>query len=239
MDVPRTVTTALADQPVSGAVCLEAGAGVGNTTAGLLAAGASRVYAVTNDAEHAAVVRERVAGDETDRAAVLEADLRSLPLATDSVDVVTAHGLFNVLAPDSLDAVVSELTRVAAPGCRLVVDDYEPLPESAAVRDLFALENAASELATGRPALTFYPGAMLRRLFEGWGWTFERRLTILDPVPWTESHVETHADAVRSMAARLPENLGDPLVSEADRLVVEVGSESVGVMYSVAFRLPE
>ena len=236
MDVPRTVTTALADQPVSGGVCLEAGAGVGNTTAGLLAVGASRVYAVTNDAEHAAIVRERIASDETERAAVLEADLRNLPLATDSVDVVTAHGLFNVLAPESLDTVVSELTRVAAPGCRLVVDDYEPLPEDAAVRDLFALENAASELATGRPALTFYPAAVLRRLFEGWGWTFERRLTLLDPVPWTESHVEAHADVARSMAARLPADLGEPLVSEADRLVAEVGSESVGTMYSVAFR---
>lgn len=239
MDVPRTVTAALADQPVSGAVCLEAGAGVGNTTAGLLAAGASRVYAVTNNAGHATVVRERVASDETDRAAVLEADLRSTPLVDDSVDVVTAHGLFNVLAPDSLDTVVSELTRVAAPGCRLVVDDYEPLPEDAAVRDLFALENAASELATGRPALTFYPAAVLRRLFEGWGWTFERRLALLDPVPWTESHVEAHADVVRSMAARLPADLREPLASETDRLVADIGSESVGTMYSVAFRSPE
>ncbi|MGA9402902.1 MAG: SAM-dependent methyltransferase, partial [Haladaptatus sp.] len=56
MDIPRTVRTALADRPVSGATCLEAGAGMGNTTAGLLADGASRVYAVTNDPEHATAV---------------------------------------------------------------------------------------------------------------------------------------------------------------------------------------
>jgi hypothetical protein len=239
MDVPRTVTTALSDQPVAGAVCLEAGAGVGNTTVGLLDAGASRVYAVTNDADHATTVRERVARDDPDRTAVLEADLRELPLATESVDVVTAHGLFNVLAPESLDAVVSEVTRVATPDCRLVVDDYEPLPESAAMRELFALENAASELATGRPALTFYPSAVLRRLFAGSGWEFERKLTLLDPVPWTTSHVKAHADVTRSLAAGLSDELAATLTAEVDRLVEAIGSESVGEMYSLAFRLPE
>jgi len=42
VDVPSTVSAALEDRPVEGAVCLEAGAGVGNATAGLLARGASR-----------------------------------------------------------------------------------------------------------------------------------------------------------------------------------------------------
>lgn len=239
VDVPQTVTTALSDQPVSGAICLEAGAGVGNTTAGLLDAGASRVYAVTNDADHAVTVRERVACDAPERTAVVEADLRELPLAAESVDVVTAHGLFNVLAPESLDSVVSELTRVATPGCRLVVDDYEPLPESAAVRDLFALENAASELATGRPALTFYPSSVLRRLLVGSGWEFERERTLLDPVPWTASHVEAHANVTRSLAAELSDELAATLTPEVDRLAEAIGSESVGEMYSLAFRLPE
>ncbi|WP_089823908.1 class I SAM-dependent methyltransferase [Halogranum amylolyticum] len=238
MDVPRTVTAALADRPVSGAVCLEAGAGVGNTTAGLLAAGASRVYAVTNDAEHAATARDRVARSNPERAAVLEADLRSLPLSTDSVDVVTAHGLFNVLAPESLDAVVSELTRVAAPGCHLVVDDYEPLPDAAAVRELFALENAASELATGRPALTFYPSAVLRRLFVGSGWAFDRELTLLDPVPWTASHVRAHAEATLATTTLLSDELAASLTEKIDRVAEAVGSESVGEMYSLAFRFP-
>jgi len=97
MNVPETVRTALDDRPVEGAVCLEAGAGVGNTTAGLLEAGAGRVYAVTNDAEHADTVRERVGAGGPDRVATLEADLRATPLPDESVDLVTAHGLCNVV----------------------------------------------------------------------------------------------------------------------------------------------
>ncbi len=247
VDIPTTVTAALADRSVTDAVCLEAGAGVGNTTAGLLAAGARRVYAVTNDGEHATTVRERVARDATEprahdwreRTAVLEADLRATPLATDSVDVVTSHGLFNVLPTASLDSVVTELTRVAAPGCHLIVDDYEPLPEGAAVADLFAVENAATELARNRAALTFYPAAVLRRLFVGTGWEFDRKRTLLEPVPWTASHIRAHTAAARAAAATLPGELGEQLTTRAERFAAEIGSESVGEMYSLAFRLPE
>ncbi|WP_435180679.1 class I SAM-dependent methyltransferase [Halorussus sp. AFM4] len=244
MDVPQTVATALDDRPVSGATCLEAGAGVGNATAGLLEADADRVYAVTNDGEHAATVRDRVGRERLDRAAVLEADLRDLPLADDSVEIVTAHCLFNVVAPDSLAAIAAELTRVAAPGSHLVVDDYAPLPGDAAVRDLFAVENAAAELADGRPALTFYPAAVLENLFAGYGWAFDRRRTLLDPVPWTESHVDAHVGVVRDAVERLAtdsgksEALGESLLSEAERLAESIGEESVGELYSVAMRLP-
>lgn len=238
MDVPETVTTALSDRPVSGAVCLEAGAGVGNTTAGLLAAGASRVYAVTNDADHAGTVRERVGRDAPDRTAVLEADLRALPLPDESVDVVTAHGLCNVLPPSSLAPVLDELTRVAAPGCHLVVDDYEPL-DGAAVRDLFALENAAAELAENRPALTFYPSALLRALVTGYGWQFDRERTLLDPVPWTANHVEAHADVARSHAETLPREVAEALTARTDSVAADVGEEAAGEMYSLAFRHPD
>lgn len=252
MDVPETVTTALADRPVTGRVCLEAGAGVGNTTASLLEAGASRVYAVTNDRDHAAVVRERVQddtergnGDDTDRVdgdaertAVLEADVRRLPLASDSIELITAHGLFNVLPPASLEPIAAELTRVAAPGCHLVVDDYEPLPDDAAVRELFALENAATELAAGRPALTFYPAAVLRRLFVGYGWQFDRKRTLLDPVPWTASHLEAHADVTRTAASEVSSELGEPLSAAVEDLATAIGEEAVGEMYSLALQLP-
>ena len=250
MDVPRTVTAALADRPVAGAVCLEAGAGVGNTTAGLLAAGAERVYAVTNDRAHAETTRERAGGtpdsgadpDErgprADRLAVLEADLRDLPLASGSVDLITAHGLFNVVPTPALDRIAAELTRVAAPGCHLVVDDYDPLPDGAAVRDLFAVENAATELATGTPALTFYPAGALERLFAGHGWAFDRERTLLDPVPWTATHLSAHAAKARAAADSLPDELGGPLAAEADRLAAAIGAESAGRMYGVALRLP-
>lgn len=246
MDVPETVRTALEDRSVEGAVCLEAGAGTGNTTAGLLEAGASRVYAVTDDPEHARTARRRVrdlpAAEGTtesaaDRVVVLQGDLRATPLPDGSVEFVTAHGLFNVVPTAFLPGIAAELTRVAAPGASLVVDDYDPLPADAAVRDLFAVENAAAELAGSDPALTFYPAALLRRVFAGYGWTFERERTLLDPVPWTESHVAAHAGVARESATELAPELGDPLAAAADRVADAVGSESVGRMYSLAFRL--
>jgi len=234
LNIPETVRTALADQPVEGAACLEAGAGVGNTTAGLLDVGASRVYAVANAREDCETVRKRI---DDARATVLEADLRATPLADDSVDLVTAHGLCNVLPPAALDAVAAELTRVARPGARLVVDDYDPLPENAAMRELFAVENAATELADGRPALTFYPAETLVRLFAGHGWTVERKRTLLEPVPWTESHVSAHADVARSAADRLGDDLAAPLRERARTLAEAIGSEDAGRMYSLALSL--
>jgi SAM-dependent methyltransferase len=247
MDVPDTVATALDDRPVAGKRCLEAGAGAGNATAGLLANGADRVYAVTNDRDHARMTRRRVdegddgenGGDDGDRLAVLEADLRSIPLPDDSVDVITAHGLCNVLDPASLSAVAEEISRVAAPGAELVVDDYDPLPDGAAMRELFAVENAASELARGRPALTFYPAAFLRRFFAGHGWEFRRERTLLEPVPWTESHVSAHADRAVAAAAERPGEPGDALAATARRLAGEIGSESAGRMYGLEIRLQD
>ncbi|GAA0551819.1 class I SAM-dependent methyltransferase [Halorubrum ejinorense] len=246
MDVPGTVATALDDRPVAGRRCLEAGAGVGNATAGLLANGAARVYAVTNDRDHARTTRRRVTdsgdgddrGSDAERLAVLEADLRSIPLPDGSIGLITAHGLCNVLDPAALSTVAEELSRVAAPGAHLVVDDYDPLPDGAAIGELFAVENAASELARGRPALTFYPAAFLRRFFAGHGWEFERERTLLEPVPWTESHVSAHADEATSMAAECPGEASDTLSATARRLAAEIGSESVGRMYGLAFRRP-
>ncbi|NGM70785.1 class I SAM-dependent methyltransferase [Natronolimnobius sp. AArcel1] len=244
MSIPRTVTTALADRPVADAVCLEAGAGVGNTTAGLLAGGASRVYAVTNERKHAKSTLERVrvntdsATSSPEKVAVLEADLRTIPLPDNSIEIITAHGLFNVVPPADLEPVLTELTRVAAPGCHLVANDYEPLPDDAAVRELFALENAAAELADGQPMLSFYAAATLRRLFVGAGWEYDRTQTLLEPVPWTKSHLEAHAAVVHSRADQLEDAVGEQLCDRADALVETIGFESVGEMYSLAFRWP-
>lgn len=233
MEVPSTVETALADRPVDGRACLEAGAGAGNATAGLLAAGAAAVYAVTNDREHATTVADRF---DDDRLSVLEGDLRSLPMTDDAVGLVVAHGLFNVVPAADAAAIVAEIDRVAAPGAGIVVDDYAPLPEEARIRELFAVENAAAELAGGRPALTFYPPAHLAALFEARGWTVERDRTLLDPVPWTAAHVAAHREVAVSHAADLPASVGDPLAARAERLADEIGEERSGRMYSLALR---
>ena len=242
MDVPRTVTAALDDRPVDGRRCLEAGAGVGNTTAELLASGASRVYAVTNDREHAETTHDRIhdgaRSTDNNRLVVLEADLRAIPLPDDSIDLLTAHGLCNLLDPAALLTIADEFRRVAAPGCHLVINDYDPLPADATVGDLFAVENAASELARGRPALTFYPAPFLQRFFQGDGWALDREQTLLDPVPWTASHLAAHATWTRSLAADCPMGLGDRMSAAAGQLATDIGSESAGRMYSLAFRTP-
>lgn len=234
--VPTTVRAALADQPVADAVCLEAGAGVGNTTEGLLAAGAERVYAVTDDPAHARATRERV-GDGA-RAAVVRADVRAVPLPDDSMDLITAHGLCNVLPPDALDAALAELSRVAAPGARLVVDDYDPLPAGARMREVVALANAASDLSSGESALTFYPARHLRRVCEGWGWTVERETTLLEPVPWTPAHVRAHRDSAREALADESNAAAAAVRDALDRLDPTRAAGDAGRMYSLAFRRP-
>lgn len=236
MDVPDSVANALADREVAGQTCLEAGAGVGNATAGLLDAGADHVYAITDRADHADGVRERFAGD--DRVELIEADLRDVPLPDDAVDVITAHALFNVLPNDVAAPIAAELTRVATPGAELVVDDYDPMPPESPVRQLFAVENAAAELAGARPALTFYPADGLRRLFGGHGWEHDRTQGILEPVPWSESHLTAHVAEVRGHATSLPDSLGQQLITEAERLAKSTRSSDEGRMYSVAMRLP-
>lgn len=237
MDVPNTVTQALSDREVAGKTCLEAGAGVGNATAGLLDAGAEHVYAVTNDRHDAEGVRDRLGDDE--RVTLLEADLRAVPLPDDAVDFVTAHALFNVLPNDAATAIAQELGRVAAPGAELIVDDYDPMPPDSPVRQLFAVENAAAELANARPALTFYPAEGLRRLFAGDGWEPVRERAILEPVPWSEGHLTAHVAEVRGYAQQLPDPLGQPLIAEAERLAKTTVSRDEGRMYSLAFRRTE
>ena len=230
-----TVREALADRSVEEAVCLEAGAGSGRMTAALLEAGARTVHAVTDDPDHARVVRERF---DDGRLTVLRADLRATPLPADSVDVVTAHALFNVLSPAAATAVAAELTRVARPGADLVVDDYAPVPATAPVRRLFAVENAAAELACGEPALTFYPAAGLRRLFAGHGWRHDRTRTLLDPVPWRGDLVDAHLSVIGETVAGLEDGLADRLLGTARRRADAARDTSVGEMYSLGLSLP-
>lgn len=244
MKTPDTVTTAIDDAPVDGSVCLEAGAGTGKMTAGLIQGGSRRVFAITNERDHAMMVRKRLGEadpehDVDERVAVWEADLRKIPLPANSVDLITAHALFNVLPPKTIPTVISELNRVAEPGCRLIVDDYDPLSSNADVRDLFSVENSAAELSSGHPAQTFYPSAMLQKLFQGYGWIFERERTLLNPVPWTERYLEAHATATFKSTESLPDYLRNPLVAEAARLVDSIGEEEIGRMYSLMLRLPE
>jgi len=178
MDVPHTVTAALDDRSVAGKRCLEAGAGAGNATAGLLANGADRVYAVTNDRDHARTTRRRVDDDgddgdddgddgDGDRLAVLEADLRATPLPADSVDVITAHGLCNVLDPAALAAIAEEFSRVAAPGRAARRRRLRPVARRC--RGQRAVRRRKRRVGTGPrpPGAHLLPGGVLAAVLRG------------------------------------------------------------------------
>ena len=234
--VPTTVATALADHRVEGRRCLDAGTGVGNSAAGLARAAADRVITVTTNPDHAHHASRRFAAD--DRVDVIRADLRSLPLGDDSVEFIMAHAVCNVLEPSALALVATEWYRIAAPDCVLVIDDYDPIPEEACVSSLFELENAAAILATGRPALTFYPAPFLVHSFVGAGWELCRMQTLLDPVPWTAAHLDAHTEATAAALQTLSPALRRPLTERLDILTKNLDPAATGRMYSLAFRLP-
>ncbi len=236
MSEESPVFEALDDVPVAGNRCLEAGAGVGNATAALQSMDAADIVAITNEREHATGVRTRFEGDDP---SVVLADLRSIPLERDSVTVLTAHALFNVVPPSAVPTILAEFTRVAEPGAWLVVDDYDPVPD-ASLRALFAMENATAELSSGEPALTFYPADHLRRLVVADGWELVRERTLLDPVPWTTELLDAHAELARETAATLPDALASAVASEVAKRRRALGDGvETGRMYSLLFRLPE
>jgi len=232
-----TVAPALAEVPVAGADCLEAGAGAGNTTAALAERGAASVLAVTDDADHATGVRKRFADEASIR--TVRADLRHLPLADEAVRVTTAHALFGVLSPAAASEVVQELTRVTASGGWLALVDYDPIPDET-VRELFALENAAALLTDGEPALEFYPEGHLAALFSRAGWQQDDSGTALEPVPWTADLLDAHAEIARSTFQALPDPAAGALASRADEVRERAGDEvDSGRMYYQTFRLAD
>lgn len=232
---PETVRDALADQPISGATCLEAGAGGGNMALALREAGADRVLAVTDDRGHARDAQARVAGDVID---VIEADLTATPVATNSVDIVTAHALFNVLDPATAIRVARECTRVARPGARLIVDDYAPLPDGAACQ-LFDLEEAASRVAGRGSAYDFYPADHLATLFTGLGWDHRQTETLLEPLPWSDELLASHAALAREAADAVGGDLGQALRGRAASIMDSVGEldHEGGRMYNLILEL--
>ena len=230
----RTVDSALAEVSIEDSRCLEAGAGVGNTSAALLERDPAVVYAVTNDHKHAADVRERF--DSESRLVPVIADLQETPLPDDSVDVVTAHALLNVLTPSALNQIATELTRVTRDRGYLVVVDYDPIPDDR-VRELFAMENAVSELTESRPALVFYPRKLVKQMFTAVGWNCLEAGTALEPVPWTGELLDAHVDLIEDNLEQLPANLAKSLRDYTHRVRERAGEGiETGSMYYYTFQ---
>lgn len=229
--------SALTDVPIENSRCLEAGAGAGNTSAALLDRDPVVVYAVTNYPDHVRDVQERF--DTDPRLDPVLADLRKTPLPADSVDVVTAHALFNLLTPAALDRVVTELSRVTREGGFLVVVDYDPIPDDR-VRELFAVENAVAELTDDRPALVFHPRELVERIFTAAGWDCLETGTALEPVPWTGELLDAHVEVIEDHLDRLPDDLAGPLREHTRRVRERAGDGlETGAMYYHIFELNE
>jgi hypothetical protein len=233
-DIPDSLTEALTAVRTAGRPALEAGAGAGNATAALRAGDATPVYPVTDDHDHATGVGERF----TDDSAVhpLEANLRAVPLPDDTVEVVTAHGLFNLVPTTDTTGIVAELTRVTASGGEIVVDDYGPVHET--TRALFGAGNAVSELLEGEPTYTCYPAAHLRSLFEAHGWRHVETRGLLEPVPWTAALLDAHAEAATDRTDTLSDPLGTAVREHVEEVRGRLGTGSeTGRMYSVRLEL--
>jgi SAM-dependent methyltransferase len=231
------VADALTEVRTAGRPALEAGAGAGDATAALREGDARPVYAVTNDHGHAAGVRDRFADDT--EVHTLAADLQAIPLPDDTVEVVTAHALFNLVPTTDAGQIVAELTRVTAPGGTVVVDDYGPVPDEE-TRALFGAGNTVAELVDGQPTYTFYPATHLRSLFEAAGWSHIETTTLLDPVPWTADLLDAHAEIASGRAGSLPDPLASALRDHIERVRRRAGEHSdTGRMYSVRLVLPD
>jgi len=99
-------------------------------------------------------------------------------LEEETIDLITAHMLVNVVTPVDLLLILKELTRVAKKKALMVVNDYNPLcsyqtERSHLVDELFRIENAVSYLANGEPALVWYPSEYITELLELLGWEIE------------------------------------------------------------------
>lgn len=105
-----------------GDTLVDVGCGRGELLVAALAAGARRAIGVEYAAAGVDLARRTIAAHAAgDRATVLHADARALPLRDGEADLVTMLDLVEHLAEDELALALREARRVLRPGGRLVV----------------------------------------------------------------------------------------------------------------------
>lgn len=104
-----------------GMVLLDVGTGRGEMLAVAVELGATRAIGVEYAAAGALLAARTLAARQVgDRAHVLQADARALPLPDGSVDMVSMLDVIEHLSPVELDAALAEIHRVLRPGGLLV-----------------------------------------------------------------------------------------------------------------------
>ncbi len=172
---------------------LDAGCGEGYGLAMLAAAGATRVIGVDLEAPVIAHVRAAY-GDRDERIEAVRADLSSLPLAADSVDVVVSFQVIEHLR--DIPGYLSELGRVTRPGGQVWIATPNRLtftPDSdIPVNPFHIREFTARELRTELDAaglavdrlLGVHHGARLQELARERGRPITDLLTETPPDAW-------------------------------------------------------
>ena len=231
---------------VKGLICLEAGTGAGNMTRWLAKKGAKLVYSISNNQEHLEYARRRLPKKYIKNVKFIKADLRRLDfLGERTIDLITAHMLVNVVTHVDLFLIFKELTRVAKNKALMVVNDYNPLSSyqterSYLVEELFRIENAASYLANGEPALVWYPSEYIAGLLELLGWEIETMELMYDKTPWERELLEEHLEVIEEECKKIDdENLRKSLLHQAHKLLDQIGEDETiyaGTIYSIIAR---
>ena len=231
---------------VNGLICLEAGTGAGNMIRWLAKRGAKLVYSISDNQEHLEYARRKLPKKYIKNVKFIKADLRRLDfLGERTIDLITAHMLVNVVTHVDLFLIFKELTRVAKSKALMVVNDYNPLSSyqterSYLVEELFRIENAASYLANGEPALVWYPSEYIAGLLELLGWEIETMELMYDKTPWERELLEEHLEVIEEECKKIDdENLRKSLLHQAHKLLDQIGEDETiyaGTIYSIIAR---
>ena len=234
------------DVNVEGSICLEAGTGAGNMTRYLVQRGAKLVYSISNNQEHLDYARSKLSDEEAKRVRFINADLRRLNFLSDNtIDLITAHMLINVVPAVELFLIFKELTRVAKKGALIVINDYNPLSSyitkrSRLVEELFRIENAISYLVEGKPALVWYPSEYITDLLQLSGWKLESVRLLYHKTPWERELLQEHLEVIKETCIKLnDENTRKNFLQQALEILNKIGEKEViyaGSIYSIKMR---
>ncbi|MEO0127269.1 MAG: class I SAM-dependent methyltransferase [candidate division WOR-3 bacterium] len=237
------IEKSMKDIGVNGLVCLEAGTGAGNMTRYLVKNGAKLVYSISNNEEHLEYARKRLSDKEAERVKFIKADLCNLSIIpSETVDLVTAHMLINVVPPTEILLIFRELTRVTKINGLIVINDYNPLSSymgkrSYLVEELFKIENALNYLIESKPALVWYPAEYIIQLLKLLGWVLEDMELVYKKTPWEKDLLKEHVEVIEGLCTKVNnERIKNTFLQQTLEIFNKVKDDEViyaGSIYSV------